>query len=250
MHRAAAQIVVEEPWGIACLSPEIGTCHARNFVWARGDGGGLGAGELIATGERILGGAGLTHRLVAVDEPRGGELIEAFAARGYGCARHIYLAHDATARGGPADADVVEIDPGALARAYDGYLATDPATPYGRDATVRADLCEHQRAFGARSGVDEHCFAVLEAGEPVAWAKLWLRDGVAQVEDVICLAEHRGRGFGRAVVQAATLAGLAAQPELLFIVADADEWPKELYRRMGYSDLVGTLRIFKPVAQD
>jgi predicted GNAT family acetyltransferase len=57
---------------------------------------------------------------------------------------------------------------------------------------------------------------------------------VAQVEDVVCLHDHRGRGYGRDVTVAATLAALDEAPELLFIVADDLDWPKELYERLGY----------------
>ncbi len=56
----------------------------------------------------------------------------------------------------------------------------------------------------------------------------------AQVEDVAVLPEHRRRGLGRLVASAALAAGLALEPELLFIVADEEDWPKELYGRLGF----------------
>jgi predicted GNAT family acetyltransferase len=46
--------------------------------------------------------------------------------------------------------------------------------------------------------------------------------------------EHRRRGYGRAVVEAATRASLESGNELTFLVADDDDWPKEMYARIGY----------------
>lgn len=56
---------------------------------------------------------------------------------------------------------------------------------------------------------------------------------MAQVEDVVVLAEHRGAGLGRLVTTAALGAGLQLEPELLFIAAADEDWPKELYGRLG-----------------
>jgi predicted GNAT family acetyltransferase len=76
---------------------------------------------------------------------------------------------------------------------------------------------------------------VRDGADVVAWARLWTRGAEAQVEDVVCLAEHRGRGYGRAVVAAATRTALDEGAELLFIVADAEDWPRGLYERLGYA---------------
>jgi predicted GNAT family acetyltransferase len=142
-----------------------------------------------------------------------------------------------------AGVDVVEVDGEAVVPANEHYLLTDPGTEYGRDAVTRADLLEHHRTYAAAGPVTERIFAVVVAGAVVAWARLWSHDRVAQVEDVVCLAEHRGRGYGRAVVAAATRAALAEDPELAFIVADATDWPKELYGRLGYAP-IGHLGVY------
>ena len=76
-----------------------------------------------------------------------------------------------------------------------------------------------------------------------AYAKLRHRDGVAQVEDVVVLEGHRGAGLGRLVTTAALRAGLECEPELMFIVADDDDWPKDLYGRLGF-EAAGRTRMF------
>jgi predicted GNAT family acetyltransferase len=56
---------------------------------------------------------------------------------------------------------------------------------------------------------------------------------VAQVEDVYVIPEARGRGYARALVTRA--AALACEDhDLSFIVADDNDWPKQLYAKLGF----------------
>jgi predicted N-acetyltransferase YhbS len=48
----------------------------------------------------------------------------------------------------------------------------------------------------------------------------------------------RRRGLARAACSAALDAAIAAGHELVFIVADDEDWPKELYAKLGF-DVVG-----------
>jgi ribosomal protein S18 acetylase RimI-like enzyme len=53
----------------------------------------------------------------------------------------------------------------------------------------------------------------------------------------------RGRGLGRMVVARAIELAREADPELVFIVADDDGWPKQLYAKLGFEP-VGRLLSF------
>jgi len=238
MHAAVGRVVATA-WGEVYLRPELGRCYEVNQAWAVADAGGVPAETIDRDVERLMRRAGLPHRQIAVEEPAALRLAGALADLGYATTRHLYLAHEGPPPPAP-DVTVDEIDVETLLAGYDRYLRTDPETPYGRDAVVRSHLLEHHRTYGGAGPAQERRFAVLDGrGEAVAWAKLWTAGRVAQVEGVICLAGHRGRGYGRAVVAAATLAGLADTPDLLVIAADADDWPKELYRRLGYVPVGG-----------
>ncbi len=69
----------------------------------------------------------------------------------------------------------------------------------------------------------------------LAGITLLFSDGVVgQVEDVYVIPEARGRGYGRALVTAAVELALAARHELIFIVADDNDWPKHLYMSVGF----------------
>jgi predicted GNAT family acetyltransferase len=60
---------------------------------------------------------------------------------------------------------------------------------------------------------------------------------VAQVEDVYTVPEERNRGHARKLVTKATEVARASGHELVFIVADADDWPQHLYRRIGFAPI-------------
>ena len=77
-------------------------------------------------------------------------------------------------------------------------------------------------------------FATYAGGAPACSRALHSRGGVGQVEDVVTLDEHRGRGLASAAVLAALDASLAEGNTLTFLVADADDWPYLLYERLGF----------------
>lgn len=77
-------------------------------------------------------------------------------------------------------------------------------------------------------------------GGVVARADLYLRDGVAQVEEVITDPAERGHGHARALVLQAVHCAREQGAHTVFLQADADDWPKELYRRLGFTDAAGT----------
>jgi GNAT superfamily N-acetyltransferase len=235
MHAAVGRVVTTA-WGQVYFETGLARCYERNTAWAVDDAAGLDAVALDREVDRLFGDAGLGHRRVVVEPPAAGRLAPGLRALGYAAEEHLYLAYAAPAPPPAPRAPVDEVAITLVADGNDRYLRTDPDIEFGRDATVRAHLVEHHRTYGV--GARERAFAVRdEDGAAIAWAKLWQRDGVAQVEDVVCLAEHRGRGYGRDVVAAATRAALEDAPELLFIVADAADWPKELYGRLGYAPI-------------
>jgi GNAT superfamily N-acetyltransferase len=244
MHAAVGRVVTAA-WGQAFLDPTLQRCHERNFVGAIGDAGGVDAATLDGAAERLLGGAGLLHRRITLEEEADARLRDGLTALGYSASGHRFLAFaDGTPPPAPvAGVTTVEVDAEALLAPNEHYLLTDPDAEYGRDDRTRSELVEHHRTYAAAGPADERIFAVLHEGAVVAWARLWTLGGIAQVEDVICLAEHRGRGYGRAVVAAATRAALADGAELLFIVADEDDWPQHLYRRLGYGP-IGRLGVY------
>ncbi|HWH92506.1 MAG TPA: GNAT family N-acetyltransferase [Baekduia sp.] len=242
MHAAVGRTVTAA-WGQAFLTPALDRCYDRNLLWVVDDGDGLSAAALDRHADRLLGGHGMTHRRLVVEPAADARLRDDLVTRGYDAGDHLFMAHAGRVPQPVAGIAVEEVGIDPVLAATEHYLKTDPATQYGRDPRTRAHLLAHHREYGPTSGAERR-FAVCDAGEEVvAWARLWRRGDEAQVEDVVCLAEHRGRGYGRAVVAAATRAALDEGADLVFIVADDRDWPKDLYGRLGYAP-IGTLGVY------
>jgi GNAT superfamily N-acetyltransferase len=102
-------------------------------------------------------------------------------------------------------------------------LALDELTEYSRrEARACGD-----RMLGVRSS----------DGQLVATTKLRSDGSTAQVEDVYTVPEARGRGYARALVSRAVELARADGHDLIFITADDNDWPKELYARIGFRRL-------------
>lgn len=71
-------------------------------------------------------------------------------------------------------------------------------------------------------------------GRLVAMTLLYSDGRVAQVEDVYAVPEVRGRGYGRMLVTRAAELAVKGGHDLTFIVADDNDWPKQLYRKLGF----------------
>jgi ribosomal protein S18 acetylase RimI-like enzyme len=199
---------------------------------------GVGAAQLIADADRIL--SGFEHRQVVVEQESLWRTLEDdFATAGWTRDAIVYMTHERPPDRMPADLTAVRrVGHDDVAVAEERFLRDEPdtATP-----DARRQVMAHNRHIGELLG--ETCFATYDGDAVTAYAKLRHRDGVAQVEDVAVAPEHRGSGLGRLVTSAALAAGLALEPELLFIVADEEDWPKELYGRLGFEP-AGRIRGF------
>jgi predicted GNAT family acetyltransferase len=89
-------------------------------------------------------------------------------------------------------------------------------------------------------------FVAADAGVDAAVTTLYSDGTTAQVENVATLRAHRRRGLARAAVSLAVDAALAMGHELVFIVADADAWPRELYARLGFDPIGGAWNYVRP----
>lgn len=75
--------------------------------------------------------------------------------------------------------------------------------------------------------------AVMDAGTPVAYAQVELMNRSAEITQVYVRRDHRGRGLGTALTCAAIEA--VRDVDELWIVADDEGRPKQLYSRLGFS---------------
>jgi predicted GNAT family acetyltransferase len=132
-------------------------------------------------------------------------------------------------------------EPG-LAREVDAatHRAAEAATmreePYGRDEEVVQQLVGMRTALA--DAVPAARFFVGRAGGVDATVTTLYSDGeTAQVEDVATLRDYRRRGLARAAVSAAVDAALEMGHRFVFIIADDDDWPKDLYGGVGFDPI-------------
>jgi GNAT superfamily N-acetyltransferase len=71
-------------------------------------------------------------------------------------------------------------------------------------------------------------------GKLAAITMLFSDGQIAQLEDVYAIPAARGQGYGRLLVSRGIELAREGGHELTFIVADDNDWPKQLYRKLGF----------------
>ena len=229
--------------GFAALTPSLPRVWSANYLMFERPG--MDAERMAAICEQVLSDLGMDHREICVMAPEEGVRLEPdFKRMGWEVDRDLFmvLRSDPDDRG-KADGAVRRVThPEDLRRALlneDEYLRAE-----GEEELPEAveQLLEIERRLNPFAG--DRWFVADADGAPASAARLLARDGIGQVEDVATLASARNRGLARATVLAAIEASREDGNELTFIVARADDWPKDLYQRLGFEP-IGTLFSFR-----
>jgi GNAT superfamily N-acetyltransferase len=204
-------------YGRGFFRDELPNVWDLNFL--RVERGEPSADELVAAADELM--ATLEHRRVVVDDPvLAGRLEPAIPASGWAVERHLVMEHRRPAEAGRTT---------ALA----GEASADEVDLFWAEVDRRRGFTLGKRAV-IEAAVRTRYFAGYADGVPASCCELRSRGGVGQVEDVVTLEEHRGRGLASAAVLAALGASLAEGNTLTFLLADADDWPCRLYERLGF----------------
>jgi ribosomal protein S18 acetylase RimI-like enzyme len=182
------------------------------------------AAELAAEADRLQ--AGLGHRKIAIDDELGAAVEDDFRSAGWRVGRLLVMVQRAAAA---LDGVVEDVDPDELAPVWATGIREGE---YGDDEDVVRQLVEAQHR--RRRAVRVRYFAARVDGEIASYCELFSDGETAQVESVMTLERFRGRGLAKAVVSGAAAEARAAGHSLVFLVADDEDWPKELYRRLGF----------------
>jgi RimJ/RimL family protein N-acetyltransferase len=223
LQRAAADRTFELSNGTAIVTESAPDVYDANYLSV--ETADADATALAADAEAALETS--HHRRVIVEDGSPG-VAEDFAELGFDRVTHLVLAHTL--------APDRRVDTGAiLPIALDDLIALrTEATlrePWG-DADIAAQLNTAKRLVAA--AVVTRFFAAVVDGATAGWCELRKEGGVAQIEDVEVLEEFRGRGLGRAIVQHALDEGLRGG-DLVYLEALADDWPRELYAKLGFT---------------
>jgi len=238
-YRRRVERIESFPWGELVVTPSLRRVYDANFaIVRRWDGT---ADELAREVDAAQARQGFAHRkTVLPDEDLADRLWPEISKQGWEYAsRYLMMAHHREPDR-PADPAIEILGVGNVDWAS-GRRAMIVLEGHGEDPEVVRQLLELDRQLVATMDV-RHLAAVVD-GEVASFAGLYIEGGVAQIEDVATLPAYRGRGLARAVVLGGLAEARRAGAELVFLVADEDDWPKELYTRLGF-DPIGVEHVF------
>ncbi len=224
----------KSPFGTAVFTDELPRRFDGNYLRVERE---AAPEELAAEAKR------LARPLIFVPDPDlGGKLAPWFKERGWRIDRHLVMAQ-LREPDRIADLSLVrELEEQALQsprrRLMEGY-------PWGKPEVIE-QLFQAKALIGKR--VTVRCFGVPLDNEVVSYADLYVDGADAQVEDVGTLPEYRGKGYATAVILGAIEQARASGADFVFLVADAEDWPKELYRKLGFDELGHYTKFFAPSA--
>ncbi len=234
----AADRVEELPFGVALFNDALPSVWDLNSVWVDAVPPGLGAAKLAARLDRVQGTAGLTHRhAVVADEPGGRRVAPGLRELGFGTKRHLLMLQRRPPDREPDRSLAREVGEPEIRSLTEASLRRDPSGFPEEEIRQIAG----QKAVAVRTGA--RFFAVELDGVVASGCDLYVDGEIAQIEAVMTLDEYRNRGLARAVVAAAIETARLAGARLVFLQAEEEDWPKELYRKLGF-DVVGATHVF------
>jgi GNAT superfamily N-acetyltransferase len=239
------------PGGVATLSDrELPRVLNMNLLRVESLPERLSAHELAGEAERIAGEAEQLQqslafrRAIAYDEEIGARLALGFEQLEHWYSERVVL----MAARRPADRDVdmsfvreVEIEELEPVRAE--YLLDRS----GGDAELVAQELAVARRL-VETG-EMRFFAAFVDGVIGSFCELYADDsGVAAIRSVATLTRYRRAGLARATVSRALARSRALGHDLTFLRAVHDDWPKNLYGRLGF-DAIGMIYRFAGVPE-
>lgn len=241
LHARLSTRIESSAFGTVYLNDAFPRRYDSNFVWIDAPLGGVSAAAVAHEADRVLGAADLDHRQVYVDDvEEGTRLLPGLVGLGYEAERLVTMVR----RRGPdrpssVDADEVDLAAVQPFLVLVNHEANPKIHPSDAEMLARFRSVLVQRA-------NARFFARRHRKRVVSVAELYVLDGVAQVEAVYTLEAFRGRGLGRAVVLAAVRAAHDAGCDLAFLNADDEDWPKEMYGKLGFDELRRSWSFTKP----
>ena len=224
----ASTTVEELDIGTLYVNSDLPKVWDRNFLWLGPGAVGASAAELVETTDLLLGNAGVEHRkFLSAEEHISNEVARDLVDLGW-------------TRTDLPSMTLRDPSPGELkgnvkeltAKEYECYnrKVVEEFSEGGPDVT---DQLVRLGTMMATAG-NARFFVVEHEGEYVSGTHLYSDGRTAQIEDVGTLQAWRGRGFAKDLMRHVIKVAFDAGHDLLFLVAEADDWPRTFYERMGF----------------
>ena len=228
--------VAKTAHGTALVTPTLPLVWQVNAI--RAEDPDTTAKQLAAEADEVQAAFG--HRkCVAHDEELGARLAPGFEKLGWNVFRVLIMLRrrEPDRPAGPTPGGEVSRGVGAATLA-----AFRREQPFGWQEEAVRQLAEmdarYDRVLAARD------FA-SPPDDPGCACRLYMHDGLGQVDEVGTLMSRRRRGHARAAVAAAADAATADGCGDVFIVTDASDWPQALYRSLGFDEIGATYEFLK-----
>ena len=232
--------VVREPfeWGTFLSNPDLPLVWDLNFARIESDDAPEPR-EIVEVVQRLPWPEGARHRKITVDdEVVGRRLAPGFASLEWQVGRLLYMALTGEPPAPPL-VPVREMSAEERADALVGFLPQ-----LGTKPDSLPQIIASRRVV--EGSIEVRRFGAFVEGEAASMCELYLEGGTAQIEDVATAERFRKRGLSTAVVLKAIDAALVAGSEFVFLIADADDWPKQMYAKLGFEDIGTTYEFLVP----
>jgi ribosomal protein S18 acetylase RimI-like enzyme len=228
----------ELSWGTAFFNDDFPVRYDANMAIADRPLGGATADDVAAALDTAY--EGFRHREVefASDEDAAA-IAMGMGEHGYAVERMVVMSLGRAPDREPMADAVEEL---ALTEVMPFTAEVTRREPWGRVRGVAESMASFRRVLV--DGVGARFFGQRIDGTIAGVCELYVHGDVAQIEDVNTLEEFRGRGVARNVVLRAAEEARKAGATFVFLFADADDWPRHLYARLGF-DAIGESRLFR-----
>ena len=224
----------DTPHGLALLTPSLPLVWQLNTI--RVEDPDASAADLVTEADDLLGT--VAHRkLVVHHEEFGARLAPALTSTGWNASRLLVMVRrrspDRPAE--PGLGAEVSRERGAAVLA-----AFRREQPFGWQEEAIRQLAGMDERFGRAWHTRDFAAPADQMG---CACRLYSDGTLAQVDEVGTLQARRGHGYARAAVLSAADAADADGCDPVFLLTDASDWPRHLYRRLGF-DAIGAVYEF------
>lgn len=242
MRSALATQRLDLPFAVCVITEDLPAVYDCNVVTVTNP---VPPGILLRSVEKVAAMAGWRHRRVEVDQPSVADRLRAalvdagYGEEHYATMRLATAPHTLPARV-PATAVV---DVGAHRDLARRVTAQEP---WADSDAIVDQMLERERRLAR---VTDARAVVAPPDAPVSRCLLLRHGTIAEVDAVSTLTDARGRGWSTAVVLRAIAEARAAGVDDVVLVADAEDWPRHWYERLGFR-VVGRSSAFRRAPTD
>jgi ribosomal protein S18 acetylase RimI-like enzyme len=225
-------------FGTALFNDDFPSYWDGNFLRVDRPGDATAA-QLIAEADMLF--EGFAHREIVVpDESAGSRLAATFGRYGWEVDRLVFMA-----RRHEADREsVLAVEECSFEEVYPLLLETNLHSHGGMSRAAAETNAAVRRVFVDVTGA--RFFVARVDGVLAGFCELYGRDGVAEIDDVHTLERFRRRGIARGVIGHAVRYAREAGADLVFLIADDADWPRELYTKLGFDPVGRFWQFTKP----